>query len=284
VRKLGRFHFNAVSADYFATLGTRIVRGRGIQLDDRDGVRQVAVVSESMAAVLWPGQDPIGRCFRLRADSMPCRYVVGVAENIHSESIDAESRLFYYYLPAAQWRPEEGGLFVRAQRDAGGLIEPLRKRLQQEMPGTSFVTVTRLGDIVEAKMRSWIVGATVFTAFGALALVLAAVGLYSVIAYNVTQRKHELGVRLALGASPTRVVRLVVSESLRFGVAGVVIGGVAALTGGRWIAPLLFHQSPRDLGVFGVVTVVLLGVAIAASWIPALRAAGLDPKTALQSD
>jgi ABC-type antimicrobial peptide transport system permease subunit len=152
------------------------------------------------------------------------------------------------------------------------------------MPGTSFVTVTRLDDIVDAQMRSWIVGATVFTAFGALALVLAAVGLYSVIAYNVTQRKHELGVRLTLGAARAGIVRLVVTESLRFALAGIVIGSVVALAGGRWIGPLLFQQSPRDPAVFALVTIVLLGVAVAASWIPALRAAGLDPKTALQSD
>ena len=134
------------------------------------------------------------------------------------------------------------------------------------------------------KMRSWIVGATLFTAFGVLALVHAAVGLYSVIAYNVTQRKHELGVRLALGAGRFGVVRLVVLESVRFALAGVAIGSGVALAAGKWIGPLLFDQSPRDGVVFGTVTVLLVCVAIVASWVPALRAAGLDPKTALQAD
>jgi ABC-type antimicrobial peptide transport system permease subunit len=215
---------------------------------------------------------------------MPCTYVVGVAEDIHSQTIEAESKRFFYYLPAAQWQPQEGGLFVRARGDASRLAEPLRRRLQREMPGTAFVTVTPLGDIVDATMRSWIVGARVFTVFGVLALVLAAVGLYSVIAYNVTQRKHELGVRLALGAARAGIVRLVVEESLRFAFAGIVIGGVVALAAGRWVGPLLFHQSPHDPAVFALVAIVLLGVAIAASWIPAMRAAGVDPKTALQSD
>jgi ABC-type antimicrobial peptide transport system permease subunit len=104
------------------------------------------------------------------------------------------------------------------------------------------------------------------------------------IAYNVTQRRHELGVRLALGATRGRIVRLVVTESVRFASAGVVIGGVVALGAGRWIDPLLFKQSPRDPAVFAAVTGVLIAVAIVASWVPALRAAGLDPKTALQSD
>jgi putative ABC transport system permease protein len=284
VRTLGRFDANTVSPDYFATMGTRIIRGRGIESTDRDGAQRIAVIGESMGAALWPGQDPIGHCMRISADSMPCTYVVGVAEDIHSQTIETESKLFFYYMPAAQWRPQDGGLFLRARGDVSRLVEPVRKRLQREMPGTSFVTVTPLGDIVDATMRSWIVGAKVFTAFGSLALLLAAVGLYSVIAYNVTQRKHELGVRLALGAARAGIVRLVVTEGLRFAIAGIVIGGVVSLVAGPWIGPLLFQQSPRDPAVFALVTVVLLGVAIAASWIPALRAAGLDPRTALHSE
>ena len=284
VALLGRFAFNTVSSDYFATMGTRIVRGRGFETSDVDGAPRVAVVGESMAAALWPGRDPIGQCIRVGADSMPCRHVVGVAEDIHSQSVEAESKLFFYYMPAAQWHPQEGGLFVRSRGDASRLAEPLRKQLQAEMPGTSFVTVGRLGDIVDVQLRSWIVGARVFTAFGMLALVLAAVGLYSVIAYNVAQRRHELGVRLALGAARAGIVRLVVAESVRFALVGVAIGSVASLAGGRWIGPMLFEQSPRDPAVFGLVALVLLVVAVVASWIPALHAAGVDPKTALQSD
>ena len=123
-----------------------------------------------------------------------------------------------------------------------------------------------------------------FTAFGALALVLAAVGLYSVIAYNVTQRKHELGVRLALGAGRGKIVRLVVREGLSFSLAGIVIGAAVVLAAGPWIAPLLFKQSPYDPAVLAWVTTVLLGVAIIAGCLPALRAAGLDPKTALRAE
>jgi predicted permease len=283
-RRLGQFNFNVVSPDYFATMGTRIVRGRGIESSDTESARRVAVIGESMAAALWPGQDALGRCFRMGADSMPCTYVVGVAQDIHARTIEAESKLFFYYLPPAQWRPQEGGLFVRARGEARRLVEPVRTRLQREMPGTSFVTVRRLGDIVDVKLRSWIVGAAMFTAFGALALVVAAIGLYSVIAYDVTQRKRELGIRVALGATSAGVVRLVVGESVRFALVGTAIGAVVALAGGTWIAPLLFRQSPRDPAVFGLVAAVLLGVAIAASWLPAMRAAGVDPKTALQAD
>jgi putative ABC transport system permease protein len=284
-RRLGQFHFNTVSADYFKTMGTRIVRGRAISETDIDGAPRVAVVGESMAAVLWPGQDAIGRCFKVGlTDSVPCRTVVGIAQNIHSESIDAESKLYFYYMPAAQWQQQDGGLFVRARGDAPRLVEPVRRRLQGDMPGTSFVTIRPLGDIVNAKLRPWILGATVFTGFGALALLLAAVGLYSVIAYNVTQRSREIGVRLALGASRTAIVRLVVLEGVGFALAGIVIGGIVASLTGRWIGPMLFRQSPRDLTIFGLVGVVLVGVAVVASCIPALRAARVDPTTALQAD
>jgi putative ABC transport system permease protein len=105
-----------------------------------------------------------------------------------------------------------------------------------------------------------------------------------VIAYNVTQRRHELGVRLALGAGRMRVVRIVVTESIRFALAGVIIGSIVAWAAASSIGPLLFDQSPHDVVVFGTVTLVLVCVAVVASWVPALRAAGLDPKTALQAD
>lgn len=281
---LGEFEVNAVSSEYFATMGTRILRGRGIEGGDTEGARRVAVVGQSMANVLWPGQDPMGRCIRMAEDIAPCTYVVGVSEDIHSHTIETESKAYYYYVAATQWHPEEGGLFVRGEGPVGPLIEPLRRQLQREMPGTSFITVAPLAETVDARLRSWILGATVFTAFGVLALVLAAVGLYTVIAYGVAQRVHEIGVRLALGARRSGIVRLVVLEALRVVFAGIVIGAVIIAGAGHWIAPLLFHVSARDPAVFGTVIVVLLATTAAASCLPALRAAGMDPKAALQSD
>jgi predicted permease len=285
VRKFGLFEFNAVSAGYFATMGTRLLRGRGIESGDVNGSRRVMVVSASMAGVLWPGADPLGKCVRVGlVDTVPCRYVVGVAEDIHARGFGPQARNFYYYMAAAQWRPQEGGLFVRATGDVGRAIEPLRRRLQREMPGASYVTVSRLGDLVEAQSRSWVMGATLFTAFGALALVLAAVGLYSVMAYNVAQRRQELAVRVALGAAAADVMRLVVGEGLRFAVSGAAVGGAIALLAAPRIAPLLFNQSPRDPIVLGTVTGVLLLVAVVASLIPALRGARVDPNSALRAD
>jgi ABC-type antimicrobial peptide transport system permease subunit len=152
------------------------------------------------------------------------------------------------------------------------------------MPGTSYITVSRLGANIESVTRSWVMGATVFTAFGLLALLLAAVGLYSVIAYNVAQRKHELAVRVALGAAAIDVLRLVVFEGIRFALSGVFVGGTIALLVGRWIAPLLFNQSPRDPLVFGMVIGILLLVAVGASAIPAVRGARVQPNTVLRTE
>jgi predicted permease len=285
VGKLGRFERNAVSPDYFRTMGTRLLRGRGIESSDVAGAPRVMVIGASMGAVLWPGQDPVGKCVRIgRVNTVPCTYVVGVAEDIQVRSFEAERRLFYYYLPSAQYEPDEGGLFVRTPGDPARFIEPLRRRLQEEMPGSSYVTVERLGELIERETRSWMMGATVFTAFGALALLLAAVGLYSVIAYNVAQRRQELAVRVALGASTGNVMRLVVGEGLRFAVSGAVVGGALALLAGRWIAPLLFDQSPRDPVVFGTVAGALVVVAVLASAIPAFRGARADPNLALRAE
>jgi hypothetical protein len=285
-RKFGRFEFNAVSPDYFATMGTRILRGRGFTSSDLAGSRGVLVIGEAMGKVLWPGKDPLDQCVRIGIlpDTMPCRYVVGIAEDIHARGFGPQDRSFYYYLPAAQWHQQDGGLFVRVAGDPRGSMEPLRRRLQEEMPGGSYVTVARLGDLVDAQSRSWVMGATVFTGFGALALLLAAVGMYSVIAYNVTQRRQELAVRVALGAGRGDVLGLVVGEGLRYAVTGAAVGGAIALLAAPRIAPLLFDQSPRDPWVLGAVTGALLLVAITASMVPAIRGARVDPNAVLRSE
>jgi putative ABC transport system permease protein len=286
VRKLGRFELNAVSPDYFATMGTRLLRGRGFESGDLAGARRVVVISEAMGTVLWPGQDPLDKCMRIGIppDTMPCRYVVGVAEDIHARGFGPQDRNFYYYLPAEQWHQQAEGLFVRAEGGPRRAIEPLRRRLQEEMPGASYVTVSGLGELVEAESRSWVMGATLFTAFGALALVLAAVGLYSVIAYNVAQRRQELAVRVALGAGFGDVIRLVVGQGLRFAMTGAVVGGAVAYLAAPKLESLLFNQSPRDPVVLGTVAGALLLVAVLASLIPAIRGARVDPNSALRAE
>jgi predicted permease len=283
VSRLGQFDLNAVSPEFFSTLGTRILRGRGITDQDTPNAPRAAVVSEAMGKVLWPGKDPIGQCMKVSADTMPCTFVVGIAENIKEQSLAADSG-YYYYLSAAQFNPQQGGLFVRVRGDGTKFSEAVRRRLQKEMPGASYITTTPFTEILGSQKRSWQLGATMFVAFGMLAMVLAAIGLYSVISYNVAQRTHELGVRRALGAQAGDVVRLVITDGLRIAAVGVAIGVGAAFYAGKWVKPLLFNVSPKDPGVFAVVAVALVAVALAASWIPALRASRVDANVALRSD
>ncbi len=282
VSKLGDFTLQAVTPGYFSTSGTRILRGRGITEEDHAGAPHVMVVDESMAAKLWPNQSALGKCVRLNADTAPCNTVVGVAEDIRGSDIG--KRDMHYYLSIAQFHPETGGLFVRTSAPAADHAEAIRRGLQPLMPGASYVTVTPLSQVIAGETRSWKIGATMFAVFGVLALVIAAIGLYSVIAYNVAQRTHEMGVRVALGAQARNVVGLVVREGLVIVLPGVALGAAIALVASHWLQPLLFQTSAKDPPTMVGVAVTLILVAVLASWIPALRAARVDPSVALRAD
>jgi len=284
VSRLGEFDLNAVSPDYMAVMGTRILRGRGINEGDVDGAPRAVVVSESMAKVLWPHADALGQCLKVQSDTMPCTTVVGIAENIRSENLTAEAPDYFYWLSNAQFAPQQGDIYVRMEDMRPADRETVRRKLQAVMPGASYVTVTPFSDVIGGEMKSWQLGATMFTLFGGLALVLAAIGLYSVIAYNVAQRTHELGVRVALGATVRDVVRLVLSEGVRVAAIGVALGCAIALGLSKFLAPLLFKETPRDPVVYLCVVGVLLGVAVVASLVPARRAGRVDPMQALRVD
>ena len=283
VGSLGRFTIQMASADYFRTVGTRVLRGRGITEADRADGEPVALVSEGMAELVWPGQDAIGKCIMLDTPSAPCQRVVGVVENIHQTSL-TEIQKLQFYVPIEQLRPEEAVLFVRTRGDASLHADQVRRQLQKVMPGAGYVTVTPMRDIIDPRQRAWQLGATMFLVFGVLALVLAAVGLYSVIAYAVAQRTQEIGVRIALGAGVRDVMRLVLGEGMRVAVIGIAIGGAIALWASRWVGPMLFSVSPRDPVIYGLVAVVLLVAAALASAVPALRASRVDPNVALRSE
>ncbi len=282
VAKLGDFTLQAASASFFATAGTRIIAGRGFTNEDREHSPYVMVVGELMAKKLWPNQNAIGKCVRLNKPTEPCRTVVGIAEDVRRGSLSEVEA--HYYMPIDQYSRSTGGLFVRTSGPASDNAEAVRRALQTEMPSSSYVTVTPMTTIIAPEIRTWRTGAIMFAVFGGLALVLAAIGLYSVIAYNVTQRTHEMGVRVALGAQGGDVIRLIVREGLTIVLPGIILGAVIALVAGRWIAPLLFNVSPKDPPVIVAVIAVLVSVAIAASWIPATRAARVDPSVALRAD
>jgi putative ABC transport system permease protein len=284
VPRLGRFTYQTATSDYFEVMDTRILRGRSFTDADVKTAPRVTVVSAAMAETLWPGQDALGRCMRIGADSMPCTTVIGIAENaVHDPLKDQPMR---YYLPLEQWPAEGGSLVVvlRMRDRPEAAAERVRRALQSVMPGQQYVTAQPMADLLTGQRRSWHVGATMFVAFGVLALVVAAVGLYGVIAYTVGQRMHELGVRIALGAQRMDVLRLVMSQGVRVAVAGVAGGCALALAAASWIEPLLFRQPARDPVVFGVVGGIMVVVAIVASAIPAARATRADPNTVLRTD
>ena len=285
VQRLGRFNYQATTPDYFNVVQTHIVRGRGFTAGERGALGRVAVISESMARRLWPTQDALDRCFRLEADTMPCMTVIGIAEDAVQYSISDNERLLYYMPDEVPPSIRPGNrLLLRMASDAPAQEERVRRALQGVMPSPAYVTVSSLEGLVDSQRRSWRLGAQAFSAFGLLALLVAAVGLYAVIAYDVEQRTHELGVRLALGAQVWNIVRLVVEQAIAFATAGVALGIVAALVLGRWIQPLLFQESSRDPAILTGVAVTLSLVALVASAAPALRASRADPSVALRSD
>jgi putative ABC transport system permease protein len=284
VRRLGQFTFQTATADYFKVMSTRIVRGRGFTTEDRGTSPRVVVVSEGMARALWPGTQALGQCIRVGADTAPCSTVIGVAEDIVQRDLASDKR-YHYYMPLEQYRPTSSAwLLLKMRGDPRLQAEEVRKALQSIMPGVSYVTTQPLSEVVNGAQRSWKLGATMFVAFGVLALIVAAMGLYAVVAYSVTQRMHELGVRVALGAQARDIARLVVGQGTVFAAAGIVAGTIIALGAARWVEPLLFRQSAKDPYVYGFVALVLLIVSVAATLSPAVRAAKADPNTALRAD
>lgn len=284
VEKLGRIILQAGSPDYFATMGTSILRGRTFDDRDRANTPKVVVVSEGMARAMWPGKDALGQCLKIGADTMPCSTVIGVAEEMHVRSL-LEANEYTYYIPMAQYdSPPYPQLFARVGGPAADRAEGLRRALQPLMPGAAYVNVVPLSNLVDPTRNAWRFGATMFVAFGGLALVLAGIGLYSMIAYDVAQRTRELGVRIALGSSLARVLRLIVTGGLRLVTAGVVVGTAIAFWASGWMESLMFRQSPRDPLVFAGVAAVLLAVSVVACLVPALRATRVDPSVALRLD
>jgi ABC-type antimicrobial peptide transport system permease subunit len=152
------------------------------------------------------------------------------------------------------------------------------------MPGQDYVTTMPLSRLIGEERAPWRFGATMFVAFGLLALVVAGIGVYALIAYGVAQRMHELGVRVALGAQAADVIRLVVGQGVAFALVGLLMGGALAFFAARWVQPLLFQESAHDPAVFGAVSVLLLTVAVIACAVPAAKASRADPNVALRSD
>jgi predicted permease len=274
---------NTVTAQFFRTMGTRLIAGRSFTDDDRAGSAPVVIVNATAARLWWPGESAIGKCIKIGADSMPCAEVVGVVENTRRFGI-VEDEGVQFYAPLEQLTSEGAPnvLYVRPVRNTSPFQAELQRRLQGAAPALPYVSVQPLSDVIAPRMQSWRVGAIMFGIFGALAVVLASVGLYGVLAYDVAQRQQELGVRLALGASRGNVARLVLRRALVVVVTGGAIGLAATLAGGRIVGPMLFQTSPYDPRILGTVLLVVLLVSLLATMMPTARATRVDPAVALR--
>ncbi len=283
--ELGYPTFYTVTPGFFETMGMRVLRGRGFTADDRTGSMPVILVEEALAKALWPGEDAIGKCFSLATASNPCRTVVGVTSNTRRFVSRADGAL-RYYVPMGQRvvNAPPQALFVRVPGRAATAIPSVRQALLDIDANIPFAQIRPLEELAEPEKRPWRLGSTVFMVFGAAALFVATAGVYALLSFIVTQRSREIGVRLALGASPRRTVWLIVRQSLGWIVAGLAIGMIAALAAGRFIQPLLFETSPYDAPVFAGTTALLLLVAIAASVVPAVRASRVDPNITLRAE
>jgi predicted permease len=280
--EFGSFVLQAASPAYFQTMGTPLLRGRGILVSDATTSEPVMVVSDSMAKTLWPDRDPIGECIRVGAATEPCRRVVGVAGAIRRNGLMRE-RGMQYYVPATQFTPGRGGVVLRVRGEARQRAEPLRAHLQQLAPGDGYVSVMPLRDVMDPLTQSWRAGAWLFSAFGVLALLLACGGLYSMVAFDVTRRTHELGVRMALGAAPSRITQHVMRGTLGVASVGVVGGVCAAGIASPWLKSLVFKVSPLDPVSFAAAIATMIAAAAVASFIPARRAARIEPAICLRS-
>jgi predicted permease len=282
----------AVTPDYFQTMGIRLVAGRTFTSADVLGAERVAVINETAARTYWPGVNALGQCVKLGADSMPCTTVVGVVADARRQQL-VEDPTSQVYRPLDQLPPSmtDGTVSffgytmeVRTSGSAAAVLERLRRTLQGSDAGIPYLQVQTLSSIVGEQTRSWTLGARMFDAFGGLALLIAIVGLYSIVTFTIAQRRHELGVRLALGATGTNLVRLTVRGAMSPALVGLVAGLAAALLAGRFVESMLFHVSPRDPLVFGVVSGLLLTAAFGAALIPALHVRHIDPVLSLRSD
>jgi ABC-type antimicrobial peptide transport system permease subunit len=241
------------------------------------------MVNEALAEAAWPGRPALGECAYISSAPETCAHVVGVVRNAHSFRIREEQR-FWIYAPLHPASRSDRVLLVRVAPGVRGMEGTLDRVLRDMDPALPYVDASRLGDVLDPQIRPWRLGASVFTAFGVLAAILAALGLYTAVAYAVTQRTREIGVRIAVGAATSRVVLLVLGDGLRIAAVGVALGLALALAGGDWVADLLFDTSPREPVVLMLVGVGLLVVASVASLVPARRAARVSPMEALRTD
>jgi len=276
-----------VSGSYFKTMSIPLLRGRSFT--DGDGIDSppVAIVSQDTAKKLWGDSDPIGRTFYRAADANKTMFtVVGIVADVRNTALNQQSPALYYPLAwrVGLARPKVVVMDVvaRTEGSPNALVPTLRQKvleLDSEIPLANVRTMEEWISNSAAQPR---LNARLLTLFAAMALLIAAIGIYAVLAYSVTQRTREIGLRMALGAQPSGVLRLVVGEGMRVGLIGIGAGLLGALAISRVMASLVYGVPVRDPGTFAGVAIALTMVALAACFVPARRASKVDPMVALR--
>jgi putative ABC transport system permease protein len=270
--------YRVVSANYFTAMDIPLRRGRLFQ--DREAEPTI-VINETMAKRHWPGADPIGR--RMRFGDSPWFTIVGVVADVRARG-PREPRVVETYIP--YWHNPEPGInaVLKTAGDPMALAEPLRRAVKEIDPGIAVAGIASMDQMIGDSIGASRFVATLVTIFAALALVLAAVGIYGVLSYAVSQRTQEIGVRLALGAAEGQIFGLVVGESLRLAALGLALGLAGSLAVSRALKTLLFGVASADPVTFAVTAALLLAVAVVAAYVPARRAMRVDPMSALRAE
>jgi predicted permease len=271
--------YNEVGEQYFATLGIPLLSGREFTRADNEKAPLVAVVNETMAAKYWPGKDPIGQRLQVKDRWMQ---VVGVAK-LSNYRTKLEMPKAFFYVPLRQNFSAQGGMFIRTRESPGAMMGALAKEVHALDPNLAPLDTITMQKQVDRMSYTQRLAVTLLAVFGGMALLLAAIGLYAVMSYAVSQSTRELGLRMALGAGAADLLRLVMARGLVLTAGGIALGAAVALGLTRLMGDLLYKVSPRDPLAFGSAFVILTIVALAACFLPAWRATRIDPVQALRS-
>ncbi|HEY7924375.1 MAG TPA: ABC transporter permease [Vicinamibacteria bacterium] len=275
-----------VSPDYFSVMGIRVLQGRVFEDRDRDGAPTVCIVDQRFAETHWPGESPLGK--RLKFGSLdskdnPWMEVVGQVAHVKNYGVDEESRV-ELYLPFLQNTGSGFSLVAKTDNAAGVAAASLRAAMRAASPDIPLYQVRALDELVAERSAQRRLAAQLISVFAIVALVLAAVGIYGVMSYAVAQRTQEIGIRMALGAGEESILQMVLRNGATLALLGVAIGLVAAFVLARLISALLFQTSAADPPTFSLVPLLLLIVALLACYLPARRAARVDPMVALRNE
>lgn len=267
-----------VTEDYFTTLGIPIVSGREFMRTDDENVPPLAIINETMAAKYWPANDPVGQ--RLKVNDRWLQ-IVGIAKNSNYHS-KTEAPIPFFYVPLRQNFRVQNSLLIRTRETPGAMMQALAREVHALDPNLAPLITDRLQDQIDEISYSQRLAVTLVAIFGTMALFLAAIGLYAVVSYTVSQGTREFGLRMALGAGAKDLMRQVMSRGLLLTASGVAIGGVAAIMLTRLMGNMLYKISPHDPLAFGMAFAVISVASLAACFLPAWRATRIDPVQALR--